>query len=70
MFSMSEVVLLANLKHQERLSEVNNAARGVPLAPRIDRGIRVASALRALAARLDPDRRDLVPARARLTPAK
>jgi hypothetical protein len=69
MFSMSEVVLLANLKHQERLSEANTA-RGVPVAPRTDRGARVASVLRALAARLDPDRREPVTVPARLTPAK
>ena len=69
MFSMSEVVLLANLKHQERLSEVN-VARGVPVAPRTDRGARVASALRALAARLDPVPVEPTPAQARLTPAK
>jgi hypothetical protein len=69
MFSMSEVVLLANLKHQERLSEVN-PAQGVPVAPRTDRGARVAAALRALAARLDPIPVEPAPAQARLTPAK
>lgn len=69
MFSMSEVVLLANIKHEERLSEAR-VLRGVPVPPRGVHRQRAAQALRALAARFDPSQGDAAPARARLTPAK
>ena len=69
MFSMSEVVLLANIKHQERLDEAG-VLSGVPVPPRAERRKRVAQTIRALATRLDPSQGEVVPARGRLTPAK
>ena len=69
MFSMSEVALMANIKHQERLQEALGD-KGIPVAPRDARRVRLAQAIRALAARLDPVQGDVAQAGARLTPAK